>query len=362
MLANIKGVDLILSVVRDITERKRAEQALARLSHQNAMILNSAGEGIVGLDLQGNHVFVNPAAAKMLGHEVGDLIGRHSHTTWHHTRADGRPYPLEECLIYAALKDGYVHQESAEVFWRKDGTSFPVEYVSTPIYEQGAVTGAVVTFVDITERKRAEEALRASEERYRLIAENTADVIWTLDVATGRTTYVSPSIERLRGYSPIEVLNQSLEEVLTPESHRRALALLAERIAALEGGDESARISVVELDNKCRDGSIVTTEAVATLVTDDRGRVREVLGVTRDITERKRAEQALWESEGRARRLAEMLERSSQPFVTAYPDGRLNIVNAAYCGLVGYSRDELQTLSWAVDLTPPEWREKEAEV
>ncbi len=96
-------------------------------------------------------------------------------------------------------------------------------------------------------------------------------MIWTLDVASGRITYVSPSVRRLRGYSPEEILAQSLEEMLTPESYRHAITLLAERIAALESGDESARTAVAELDNTCRDGSIVTTELVATLLTDERG-------------------------------------------------------------------------------------------
>ena len=94
----------------------------------------------------------------MLGYDAEELRGRHSHSLWHHTRQDGSPYPEEECKIYASIAAGKVHRESAEVFWRKDGTSFPVEYASTPIYEQGRLLGAVVTFEDINERNRAEEA------------------------------------------------------------------------------------------------------------------------------------------------------------------------------------------------------------
>ena len=101
----------------------------------------------------------------MLGYGVEELLGRHSHSLWHHTRADGSPYPEEGCKICASFAAGTVHRESAEVFWRKDGTSFPVEYSSTPIYEEGRLLGAVVTFEDVTERKRAEAALRASQAR-----------------------------------------------------------------------------------------------------------------------------------------------------------------------------------------------------
>lgn len=215
----------------------------------------------------------------------------------------------------------------------------------------------VVIFDNITERKQAEEKLQASEERYRLIADNTGDVIWTLDVASGRITYISPSVRRLRGYSPEEVLAQSLEDIMTPESYRHATSLFAERTAALESGDESARTAVVELDHTCKDGSIVATEMVATLLTDALGHVTGVVGVSRDITQRKRAEAALRQIEERARLLADMLERSSQPFATANPDGRMGMVNAAYCNLVGYSQDELRTLNWVTDLTPLEWRE-----
>ena len=153
------GAVQILTLCRDITERKRAEQELARLNQHHELILGSAAEGILGLDMQGNHTFVNPAAARMLGYEAGELLGRRSHGTWHHTRADGSPYPDRECQIYAAYRDGAVHRSSTEIFWRKDGTSFPVEYASTPIYDNGLLTGAVVTFADITERKRLEAQL-----------------------------------------------------------------------------------------------------------------------------------------------------------------------------------------------------------
>jgi PAS domain S-box-containing protein len=155
----IGGKAYLLGIFRDITERKRAEEKLARLNQQNELVLRSAAEGIMGLDLQGNHIFVNPAAAQMLGYEAEELLGRHSHSTWHHTKPDGSPYPREECEIYSAYRDGTVHRVSTEVFWRKDGTSFPVEYTSTPIWEQGRLAGAVVTFTDITERKRSEETM-----------------------------------------------------------------------------------------------------------------------------------------------------------------------------------------------------------
>jgi PAS domain S-box-containing protein len=170
------GKEYTCAFVRNMTERKKAEEAISRLRDHNEMILAAAGEGIFGLDLQGNHTFVNPAAASILGFTREDLLGRHSHSMWHHTKRDGSPYPSAECPIYKAYKDGQVHFGDDEVFWRKDGTSFPAQYASTPIRnEAGELVGAVVTFLDITESKRIEERLR-EEEKMAAVARMLGDI------------------------------------------------------------------------------------------------------------------------------------------------------------------------------------------
>lgn len=148
------GSDLELEVEKRTVELKY-------LGHQQELILSSAGEGIFGLDVHGNHTIVNPAAAQMLGYTVDEIIDRHSHTMLHYKKADGSLYPEEECPIYAVYKDGRVHRETDEVFWRKDGTSFPVAYTSTPVIVDEKIIGAVVTFRDISERKQMQEELRA---------------------------------------------------------------------------------------------------------------------------------------------------------------------------------------------------------
>lgn len=139
---------------------KSLQRYSQQLQRQNELILQAAGEGIYGLDVEGKTTFVNPAAAKLLGREPEELIGQSMHALLHHTKLDGSPYLPEECPIYAAFKDGQVHRVDDEVFWRQDGSSFPVEYTSTPIREQGELVGAVVVFWDITKRKRAEDALQ----------------------------------------------------------------------------------------------------------------------------------------------------------------------------------------------------------
>jgi formate hydrogenlyase transcriptional activator len=132
---------------------------LERLKRQNELILQAAGEGIYGVDNKGMTIFVNPAAARMLGWEADALIGQPMHALLHHTRPDGSHFPKEECSIYAAFKDGAVHHVDDEVFWRKDGSSLPVAYTSTPIRENGKLAGAVVVFRDITGQKLAAQKL-----------------------------------------------------------------------------------------------------------------------------------------------------------------------------------------------------------
>jgi len=144
----------------DDRSREAELERLRRLERERALILEAAGEGIYGLDREGRGTFVNAAAMEILGWTPADLQGAVTHDLHHHSRADGSPYPHDECPIYAALRDGAVHRVEDEVFWHKDGHCIPVEYTSTPIREDGKIQGAVVMFHDITERKRAERELR----------------------------------------------------------------------------------------------------------------------------------------------------------------------------------------------------------
>jgi PAS domain S-box-containing protein len=150
-------------------------------------------------------------------------------------------------------------------------------------------------------RKRAEEALRESEAKYRLISENAADVIWTMEIATRRFTYVSPSIEKLRGYTVQEVMSQTLEEAMTSESFAFVAAKLPERLEAFRAGDPTARVWTNLIDQLCKDGSIVHTEVTTTIVADEQGRPAQLIGVTRDIGERKQAEERVIRSEASLR-------------------------------------------------------------
>jgi PAS domain S-box-containing protein len=143
-------------ILRDISDRKRAEEELARLSHQNELILNSVGEGLCGLDLQGHITFVNPAAARILGYRIDDLMYQPIQIVLPAVKPDGTPYRWVESPIYLALRDGTAQQGIDEMLRRRDGSTFPAEYMVTPIQEQHRMVGAVLTFKNVSDRRLVE--------------------------------------------------------------------------------------------------------------------------------------------------------------------------------------------------------------
>ncbi|HEY0969410.1 MAG TPA: diguanylate cyclase [Gemmatimonadales bacterium] len=164
-LTPVRGEDgrvaYIIPEGRDVTEQRAAERALRESEARLSAILSSAAEGIIGLDGDGIVTFANPAASRLLGYTPDELVGSELHSLIHHTHADGRPYPHSECPMWASVHGGGMVQRDDEVYWRADGTALPVEYTSTPLRIGGPAGGAVLVFRDATERKRAEEALRA---------------------------------------------------------------------------------------------------------------------------------------------------------------------------------------------------------
>jgi diguanylate cyclase (GGDEF)-like protein/PAS domain S-box-containing protein len=239
------GERLFTSVIRDITERKRFEEALERLSHQHEMVLEAAGEGIFGLDRHGNVTFVNPAASHMTGWSTQELLGRPMHNLLHHTKPDGAPYPSAECPIYAAFTTGTTHSRDDEVFWRKDGTSFPVEYTSTPIFENSEIVGAVVTFRDITERKALEKQLHHQAFHDPLTGlPNRALFMDRLEHAITRANRRGSKVAVLfMDLDNFKVINDSLrhkagDQLLVAVAERLQAGLRPEDTAARLGGDE----------------------------------------------------------------------------------------------------------------------------
>ncbi|MBF0140390.1 MAG: diguanylate cyclase [Magnetococcales bacterium] len=148
---------VIQARVRNHLSRRLVEQSISRLHHEHRLILDAAGEGIFGLDLDGKTRFINQAGAKILGWNQEELLGKPMHDTIHGKRKDGSPNPIEECPICATLKDGMTRHSGDDVFWRKDGTFFSVRFTSTPLCEAGQVRGTVAVFQDITQLKLLEK-------------------------------------------------------------------------------------------------------------------------------------------------------------------------------------------------------------
>jgi len=153
--------------------QKRAHRKIEWLTTHNDLILNSAGEGIFGLDIKGGITFINPAGAKLLGYSEVELIGKNGHSLLHHTRPDGiTPYKPDECPISRILSGKEkVQSIASDIFWKKDGSRLPVEYIITPIIEHGKLTGAVLAFKDIGKRIEAEAKLRARARQQAAVAE-----------------------------------------------------------------------------------------------------------------------------------------------------------------------------------------------
>ena len=154
------------SKLEQLLEERKLSEEEARRSHEMVrLLLDSTAEAIYGLDMEGNCTFANPACVRLLGYtEENDLLGKNIHDLAHHTRPDGTPYPASDCLIYRAFESGVGTHADDELFWRKDGSSFPAEYWSHPIQRGVTKIGAVVTFVDVGERKLAEQELRSAKE------------------------------------------------------------------------------------------------------------------------------------------------------------------------------------------------------
>lgn len=158
-----------------LLEWKHLESIFQQDERDNLLMLTSVGDGIYCVDTEGLCTFINPAAQRLLGRTGDDVLGQNIHYVHHHTHEDGRHYPVEECPIYAAIRDGVVHEGCQEVFWRHDGTPFPVEFTSTPVISESVIIGAVVVFRDVSERLETEKKLRDALDEVNRLKERLED-------------------------------------------------------------------------------------------------------------------------------------------------------------------------------------------
>ena len=318
-----KASESIANALRFALESEERLQAEKR----TRLILESSAEGIFGTDTEGRVTFVNPAACRMLGFTAEELIGQPSHEAFHHHRADGSAYPKEECPMYAAYKQGKASRIDDEFLWRKDGTGLPIEYGATPMLKAGAVVGAVISFTDITLRKKQEAELLTQHSA--LEAAANAIVITN---NKGAIQWVNPAFTQLTGYTRAEAIGQNPRVLKSGVHDREFFRNLWETV--LSGSVWQGTIT-----NKRKDGALYQEEMTITPVRSKQGEITHFVAVKQDITERLRAEQEL------AYRLAfqrALLETIPYPMFVKDARGRFISCNKAYEREFGTTSDFLK--------------------
>lgn len=295
---------------------------------------------ILNADIPPVIIDCNPAAERIFGYARQEMQGRATEFL-HVNRATLEEFQKQ--LYTSIAKQGFFHLNDF-MMKRKDEMLFPSEHTVVPLnYEKAERTGWVSAVRDITGRKQMQDALRESEERYRLLAENVSDVIWIRDMNL-QLTYISPSVEKLTGYSVQEAMALTLQQSYTPDSITTALKVFGEELSREKGeqGDPS-RVRTIEMEGFRKDGSRTWTEAKMSFLRDSTGHLAGVLGVSRDITDRKRAEQALRENEERYRQLFN--HAPAGIYEVDFMKQKFVAVNDVMCEYTGYTREEFLSMN-----------------
>lgn len=322
-------------------------QNMLEADENRLLILDSAMEGIFGLNTKGATTFVNAAALRLLGYTESELLDQPMHAMVHHTYPDGSAFPREDCPMYRSVTQGETHTIDNEVLWRKDGTSIPVEYNSTPIRKGGEILGAVVSFRDITKSRAAEDAIRRSEDRVRRILDTANEGFWFLD-NDGVTTQVNPAMCKILGRDGAEIVGRRVTEFYD----EKGLAVLHDQLALRDQGVESA----YENDLVRPDGARVPCLFNATPFFDEDGIKVGAFAMVTDITEQRRAEAAMKESE---ERLKLALKGGNIGFWDVDFKNGKSIFDEKWAQMLGYELDEIeQTRQTWLDSIHPEDQEQ----
>lgn len=291
----------IVSVMRDIIEYKQVEMALQESQEKYRDLVENLNEVVYALDDKAIITYVSPSVEQTSGYRPDELIGRSYIDFVHPDDREGRIEQYHKVLAGT-------HEPSEYRFLAKDGSHLWVRTNGRAAYRDGHLIGVHGTLVDITDYKLADEMLRQSETRYRLLAENTTDIIWYMDLDL-QLTYISPSVERESGFSVKEALSLPLDQLYTPDSIEEMLKVYAEEMALEETGPKGRHVSrTLELQGYTKDGSTCWIEVHLTAVRDQDGNLIGAQGITRNISERKRAGEQLQEAYAREKAAHQQLQ------------------------------------------------------
>lgn len=280
--------DLIEEQQRRQTEIEVAQAALRSAKEFDDAIMQNMGEGLYTVDAQGLLTSLNPAGEKLLGWRFEDLRGRDMHEATHYKHRDGTPFPAERCSGLKVLREGVALSNYEDVFIRKDGTFFDVVYSSAPLRERGEISGLVVVFRDITDRKLSEQALLQSEERYRTLVSQVKDyAIFRTDTA-GLALSWNEGVERVLGFNEREFIGLDVgQHIFTPEDVGAGVHLRELETARHMGTANNDRW----LQRK--DGTRFYASGMTTALKNPHGELIGFSKVLRDDTEKKHAEENL---------------------------------------------------------------------
>jgi two-component system, cell cycle sensor histidine kinase and response regulator CckA len=336
----------IQELEKSVSKRKQMGEALreSEEKYRKAFHTNQDSININRLE-DGMYISINEGFTKLTGYTEADIAGRTSLeiNIWENLADRNR-------LVEGLRRDGKV--ENLEAHFRKNDGVIIHGLMSASVINLDGVPHFLNVTRDITDRKRVEEALRESEKKYRLIAENTADLISILDMNL-RFTYVSPASMRHRGFTVEEAMEQTIEQVLTPKSMQLGLTVFEKEMQLEASGTaDPDRMRILELEEYKKDGSIIWAEVSLSFLRDKDRKPVEILTVSRDITERKQAEEALRKSEERYRLLVE----NANEAILVIQDGMITFVNSRAVTAFGYSEQEFLSIP-IFELIHPEDRD-----
>jgi len=282
----------------------------------------------------------NPTAEKIFGYSRQEMLGKD--TKLLHVNEEALA-EFQKKLYPTIATQGFFYLNDF-MMKRKDGTLFCSEHTVVPLNnERGERIGWTSVVRDLTSQRQMEEAMRTSNERYQLLADNVSDVIFIRDMNL-RFTYISPSVEKMTGYSVEDAMALTMAEAYTPNTIERAMKAFSEELCReKEGKSDPSRIHTIDMEGYRKDGSKIWTEAKMRFLRDSNGRPTGILGVSRDITERKRAEEALRESEKRYKQLFN--HAPAGIYELDFNEQRFIAVNDVMCKYTGYSEEEFLTMS-----------------